>query len=116
MKKTLYLCVCVVVSCTNNQTTKITDNKTNMTNQINVDSKSSTNSDSLKDSNDYNYLSNYSDKKFCGITIKRQYIGRDGKLYIYLRLRRVKLCTELFVLRNIPQILVLYILQTASSW
>ena len=68
-----------MVSCTNNQTTKLADNKTNVTNQTKVDSKSSTDSDSLKDKSNYYYLSNIPTKDFAELLLKDSIMVNDYK-------------------------------------
>jgi len=79
MKKTLYFFIFFVVSCTNNQTTKLADNKTNVTNQTKVDSKNSTDSDSLKDKSNYYYLSNIPTKDFAELLLKDSIMVNDYK-------------------------------------
>ena len=79
MKKTLYFFMFFVVSCTNNQTTKVADNKTNVINQTKVDSKSSTDPDSLKDNSNYYYLSNIPTKDFAELLLKDSIMVNDYK-------------------------------------
>jgi hypothetical protein len=79
MKKTLYFFMFFVVSCTNNQTTKVADHKTNVINQSKVDSKSSTDSDSLKDNSNYYYLSNIPTKDFAELLLKDSIMVNDYK-------------------------------------
>jgi len=79
MKNLLYGFLVLLVSCTSNQTTKVDDHKTNVINQTKVDSKSSTDSDSLKDPNNYNYLSNIPTKDFAELLLKDSILVNDYK-------------------------------------
>jgi len=80
MKKTLYFFVFFAVSCTNhNQTTKVSDTKTNLINQIKVESTNSTNNDSLKDTHSYYYLSNIPTKDFAMLILKDSIMVNDYK-------------------------------------
>ena len=82
MKNILYgfivFMVCMV-SCTSNQTIKVDDNKTDVINQTKVDSKSSTDSDSLRDPNNYNYLSNIPTKDFAELLMNDSILVNDYK-------------------------------------
>jgi predicted nucleic-acid-binding protein len=79
MKKALYFFIFFVVSCTNKQTTKVADNKTNEINKIKVDSTSTTNSDSLKDNSNYYYMSNIPTKDFAELLSKDSIMVNDYK-------------------------------------
>jgi len=79
MKKALYFFIFFVVSCTNKQTTKIPDNKTNEINQIKVNSTNTTNNDSLKDNTNYYYLSNIPTKDFAELLLKDSIMVNDYK-------------------------------------
>lgn len=82
MKNILYgfivFMVCAV-SCTSNQTIEVDENKTDAIKQTKVDSKSSTDSDSLQDPNNYNYLSNIPTKDFAELLMKNRILVNDYK-------------------------------------